>query len=60
MFTIDEAVYDYKNNFVYYDKILDIDSVQHKVLDKLTRKVSAAKAEKRNKIVGDKKIRCGI
>ena len=51
MFTIDEAVYDYKNNFVYYDKILDIDSVQHKVLDKLTRKVSAAKAEKRNKIV---------
>ena len=51
MFTIDEAVYDYKNNFVYYDKILDIDSVQHNVLDILTRKVSAAKAEKRNKIV---------
>lgn len=51
MFTIDEAVYDYKNNFIYYDKILDIDSIQHKVLDKLKRKVNAAKAEKKNKIV---------
>ena len=51
MFLISEAYDDYKNNVIYYDKILDIDALQAKIITKLKAKVDNATAERKNIII---------